>query len=77
MMCDARVTGPGLVFIVYAEGIARLPISPLWSILFMLMLINVGIGSQVSCSELAFSKNCAGVMKSSFRINRINVKFWM
>jgi len=49
---SCAITGPGLVFIVYPEGIAQLPVSPLWSILFMLMLINVGIGSQVSSAQL-------------------------
>jgi len=64
------LAGPGLVFIVYAEGIAQLPVSPLWSILFMLMLINVGIGSQVSYIRLSCSRHC-GAFERSFCINRM------
>ena len=36
------LTGPGLVFIVYPEAIARMDGSVFWSIIFFLMLITLG-----------------------------------
>jgi SNF family Na+-dependent transporter len=45
---QAAAGGPGLAFVIYPEAISQMPDSSVFSVFFFLMLITLGLGSEVS-----------------------------
>ncbi|CAD6185523.1 unnamed protein product [Caenorhabditis auriculariae] len=71
-MCDFKQTlneaaeGAGLAFVVFTEAILQFPMPPIWSCLFFLMLLSLGLGSMFGTLE--------GVITSLNDSKLINVK---
>lgn len=48
---NSAAAGTGLAFVVFTQAIVELPASPFWSIIFFLMLLALGLGSQIGTME--------------------------
>jgi len=57
--------GPGLVFVVYPEGLATMPVAPLWATLFFFMMVTLGFSSQFSQAE-----GCIAAVMDEFPVLR-------
>ena len=57
--------GPGLAFIVYPQAVALMPVPQLWAVCFFVMIILLGLDSEVlSASNLPLSAHSLVLMSN-------------
>ncbi|KAI3373463.1 hypothetical protein L3Q82_022069, partial [Scortum barcoo] len=49
---DLAVDGPGLVYIVYPQAFANMPVPQLWAVMFFFMLLCLGLDSEFAMVEV-------------------------
>lgn len=48
-ICFVPLAGPGLAFIAYPRAVAMMPLPQLWAASFFIMIVFLGLDSEVRC----------------------------
>ncbi|XP_023931084.1 sodium- and chloride-dependent taurine transporter [Lingula anatina] len=67
---EVAESGPGLAFIAYPTALAEMPVAPLWSVFFFIMVILLGLDSQFVGVEgliAAFVDEFASTLRRGYR----------
>ena len=54
MLILSLITGPGLAFIAYPKAVTQMGFAPLWACLFFIMIIFLGLDTQVRTIDTLF-----------------------
>uniref|UniRef100_A0A3Q1AV03 Transporter n=1 Tax=Amphiprion ocellaris TaxID=80972 RepID=A0A3Q1AV03_AMPOC len=75
---DKAVQGTGLAFIAFTEAMTHFPASPFWSVMFFLMLVNLGLGSMFGTIEGILTPliDTFKVRKEFLTVNRCGPSSW-
>ncbi len=65
---DVVTDGPGLVFVVFPHALSQMPFPQLWSVIFFLMLLFLGIDSQFATVEVIITSIKDGCHGMEFKI---------
>ncbi len=67
--------GSGLIYVIYPYAVTKLPVSPLFAIMFFLMMLSLGMGTMMASVETltASMEDLFPVLKSTGKIKALNL----
>lgn len=59
---NAISDGPGLIFVVYPQAMAKMPAGQMWAVMFFFMLLCLGLNSQVWFCESRYQSSALKIL---------------
>ncbi len=68
-------TGPGLIYVIYPYAVTKLPVSPIFAIMFFLMMLCLGMGTMMASVETFTTslEDMFPVLKSTSKVKALTL----